>query len=319
MPHTLRRSLTACAAVALLPLAACGDDTGASSASGLTVVAGFYPLEYVVTRVAGEHVDVVTLTQPGVDPHDLDLSPRDVGVVGSADLVVYSSGMQAAVDAAVEQQDPDHVVDAAVAANLVGVDEHDHSHDHNEDDHNEDDHASHDHVDADPHFWLDPERYADVVEAVTDELAEIDPDRADTYRANADALLDDLATLDQAYADGLQSCEYTEVVTTHAAFGYLTDRYGLTQVSMTGISPDTDPSPGRMAEIASQVDDLGVPTIYSEVIAGTEVADTIAAETGVEVVQLDPLEGLSDDSPGSDYLEVMEANLNALRTGQVCS
>lgn len=316
----------AAGAVVVLLLTGCGgsdDEGGAGSSSGdrPRVVAGFYPLEYLAERIGGDTIELVTLTSPGVDPHDLELSPRDVGTVGSADLVLYASGMQAAVDAAVEQQNPDHVVDAAVAAGLVTlVDHHDDDQDHDDQhDGTESVDDGHDHGEVDPHFWLDPNRYADVAQAVSDELSAVDPANAASYQANVEELIDQLTDLDEGYRTGLESCEYTEVITTHAAFGYLTDRYGLVQIPMTGISPESEPSPGRMAQITRQVDELGVPTIYSEIIAGTQIADTIANETGVNVVQLDPIEGLSDASPGEDYLEIMEANLEALRTGQVCS
>lgn len=307
-------------AAAALLLAACGDD-GDGSTEGtepdgqrLTVVTGFYALEYALERVAGDQVEIVSLTAPGIDPHDLELSPRDVGRIGSADLVLYATGMQDAVDQAVAQQAPDHALDAAQAAGLVALGDHhadEHAHEDTDDDH--------DHGEEDPHFWLDPTRYADVVEAISEELAELDPDGAEEYRANAAEFVAELTDLDEAYRTGLSSCEYTDVITTHAAFGYLTDRYGLVQVPMTGISPESEPTPGRMAQITRLVQDRGVPTIYSEIIAGTQIADTIAAETGATVLALDPIEGLTDASPGDNYVEIMQANLEALRVGQVCS
>lgn len=307
-------------AAAALLLAACGDD-GDGSTEGtepdgqrLTVVTGFYALEYALERVAGDQVEIVSLTAPGIDPHDLELSPRDVGRIGSADLVLYATGMQDAVDQAVAQQAPDHALDAAQAAGLVALGDH-----HADEDAHEDTDDDHDHGEEDPHFWLDPTRYADVVEAISEELAELDPDGAEEYRANAAEFVAELTDLDEAYRTGLSSCEYTDVITTHAAFGYLTDRYGLVQVPMTGISPESEPTPGRMAQITRLVQDRGVPTIYSEIIAGTQIADTIAAETGATVLALDPIEGLTDASPGDNYVEIMQANLEALRVGQVCS
>lgn len=322
-PTSPRRTRTArftvMAAAALL-LAACGDDRDGSTegtepgGQRLTVVTGFYALEYALERVAGDQVEIVSLTAPGIDPHDLELSPRDVGRIGSADLVLYATGMQDAVDQAVAQQAPDHALDAAQAAGLVALGDH-----HVDEDAHEDTDDDHDHGEEDPHFWLDPTRYADVVEAISEELAELDPDGAEEYRANAAEFVAELTDLDEAYRTGLSSCEYTDVITTHAAFGYLTDRYGLVQVPMTGISPESEPTPGRMAQITRLVQDRGVPTIYSEIIAGTQIADTIAAETGATVLALDPIEGLTDASPGDNYVEIMQANLEALRVGQVCS
>jgi zinc transport system substrate-binding protein len=108
------------------------------------------------------------------------------------------------------------------------------------------------------------------------------------------------------------------MVTTHAAFGYISTKHGLEQVGITGLSPEAEPSPARMAEVTEIVEDNGVDTIYSEVLLGAELADTIANETGAEVLLLDPIEGITDESAGEDYLEVMRANLEALRSGQGC-
>lgn len=304
-----------------------GDDGGAGGGDAdLTVVAGFYPLEYATQRVAGDTgaVEVVGLTSPGVDPHDLELTPRQVGTVQSADLVVLSGGMQAALDDAATSQATEHTLDVNDVVDLASTGDVEHGGegdgDHAEGDHaGEDDHEGHDHGGVDPHFWLDPDRYSAAVGAIAEELAGLDPDHAEDYRANATAFQDELAALDEELAAGLADCRIDTVVTTHTAFGYLTDRYGLHQVGITGVSPDSEPSPARMAEITHVVQDAGVDTIYSEVLLGGDLAQVIADETGTEVLVLDPVEGITDASAGSDYLEVMRSNLEALRQGQDCS
>lgn len=329
---------------AALLLAGCGGGSGEQGGEGgLTVITAFYPLEYAVAQVAGDDIEVVSLTSPGVDPHALELTPRDIGRVGSADLVVYLGGMQDAVDAAVAQQAEGRALDVAAAADLVatgvhGSDGHEDGHeDGHDDDHTDghtdddghddhgdehaDEHADHehDHGDVDPHFWLDTDRYAAVTAAIAEELAALDPDNADDYRARAATFTGELEELGQSYADGLASCERQTLVTTHAAFGYLTDKYGFEQVAMTGSSPESEPTPTRLAEIVRIVEQYQVTTIYSEILAGSEWARAVAAETGVEVQVLDPIEGITDRSPGSDYREVMAANLQTLRQGQGCS
>lgn len=332
--HRLPRGLTAVLALPLL-LAACGGsgdgtDEGADG-DGLRIVTAFYPLEYATERVVGdvEGVEIETLTAPGVDPHDLELTPRQVGGVQEADLVVFSGGMQAAVDDAVAGQAPDHSLDVATVVDLTetghaGHDHGDDGDDHNEgDDHNDhhhgDDHDGHDHGGIDPHFWLDPDRYAAATEAVAEELAGLDPDHAQTYRDNAAEFTAELAELDEEFADGLAQCERDTIITTHEAFGYLTDRYGLEQVGITGLSPEAEPSPARIAEVSRTVSDLDVTTIYSEVLLGSDLADVISSETGVEILVLDPIEGLTDASAGTTYTEVMRANLEAMQTGLGCS
>lgn len=267
------------------------------------MLASFYPLEYLTERVAGDRAEVSTLTSPGVDPHDVELTPRLVGSLGSADLVVYAEGMQPAVDRAVDTQAADHALDVTPAADLMALGE------------TQDDA----HGTADPHFWLDPERYGHVAEAIAEQLSTVDPDHAEDYQANAAQVVGDLETLDEEFTHALASCESRDLVTTHEAFGYLAQRYDLHQIAITGISPESEPSPARLAEVSAQVHDLGVSTIYTEPFLSDAIARTVAQETGTEVRTLDPVEGITEASPGADYLEVMRANLVQLSAGLGCS
>lgn len=331
-----RRNATLTLTLALLgaTLAGCGSGDGSAHPGGdhaasdqLTLVTGFYPLEYLTTRIAGEHAEVSTLTAPGVDPHDVELSPRTVGTLSTADLVIYAAGMQAAVDEAVRTQAEGHSLDVTPAADLLTVDthdDHDGDHDHNHDDHNDHDQDDHDydehhHGPVDLHFWLDTERYGQVAEAIADRLVELDPAHEQTYRDNTATLIDELATLDEEYVTGLAQCESHDLVATHEAFGYLAERYGLNQIGITGMSPVAEPSPARLAEVSSQVRDLGVSTIYAEPILTSRIAETVARETGARVLVLDPVEGITDSSAAQDYLGVMRANLESLRDGLGCA
>lgn len=324
MPRRLPASLAVSSLV--VALSACGtvggtaDGTaGGDEQDGLSLVASFYPLEHLLERVAGDHASVTALTAPGLDPHELELSPRAVGSLGSADLVVYESGMQPAVDDAVASQAADHSFDVAPAADLLAFGESEDEHaEHDGHDGDEHDDAEHDHGPLDPHFWLDPQRYGDVATAVGERLAELDPAHAEDYRANAQAFVDDLTALDEELAAGLAGCEVREVVTTHDAFGYLGDRYDLHVTGITGINPESEPSPARLAEVSALVEELGVTTVYAEPLLPRAVAETVAAETGAQVLTLDPADGLTQGATGQDYLEIMRSNLETLRQGQGC-
>jgi zinc transport system substrate-binding protein len=171
---------------------------------------------------------------------------------------------------------------------------------------------------ADPHFWLDPTRLAAVATVLAERLERMDPAHAPFYRINLDRLTRDLRELDGLLRAGLASCASTELVTSHVAFGYLARRYGLHQVGITGLSPDAEPDPGRLASAAAFVRAHHVGTIYYETLVSPAVARTVAAETGARVDVLDPLEGLDESSNGADYLEVMRSNLSTLRKGQSC-
>lgn len=322
-----RRSASAAAAASLLLLAGCGSDDGAGDAGaetdGLTVLAGFYPLEWAAERVGGDRVSVTSLTAPGAEPHDLELTPRDVAGVSDADLLVYLSGFQAAVDEVAEQQAGDHSWDAAEAANLSLTSEgHDHAEDEDHaegEDHAEDEEHAEGEESTDPHFWLDPTRLAEVGDALAEQLTELDPDGAETYEQNAAALREELESLDEEMSAGLSGCTVDTLVTSHDAFGYLAERYGLEVVGITGLSPNNEPSADQPAEISDLVTERGVTTVYTETLVDPSIAETVAAEAGVRTAVLDPLEGLTDESAGDDYLAVMRANLATLQEGQSCS
>jgi zinc transport system substrate-binding protein len=305
-----------------LVLAGCGDGgtdgaSGTDGADRMPVTAAFYPLQFVAERVGGDLVEVSTLTKPGTEPHDLELTPKAVAQLSQAKAVLYLAGFQPAVDEAVKTQAADAALDVTQPANLIvtGADDgHDHAGE------SADEHAGHaaDGV-VDLHFWLDPTRMAAVATTVGERFAKADPANAATYTANAAALASDLTTLDEEFTAGLKTCESRELVTGHAAFGYLATRYGLGQEGIAGISPDAEPDAAALRDLVSHVRESGVSTVYAETLVSPALAETIARETGAKVAVLDPLEGLTDASPGSDYLEVMRANLMTLREGQGCS
>lgn len=299
-------------ALGLTALSACsGSGTAGGSASGkLDVIASFYPMQYLAEEIGGTHVSVTTLTKPGVEPHDLELSPRQIGSLSNADYVLYLKGIQPAVDDAIGQSGAKDAVDAAKLTSLephgTEVDGHDH-----------DASDSHDHGDEeaglDPHVWLDPVKYAEVAEGVGKSLEKADPDHAADYRANTDALVEKLNTLNTAYATGLKSTATRTFLTTHSAFGYLAERYGLTQEGIAGVDPEADPSPARIRDLQHIAEENGATTVFFETLASDKTAKTLAKDTGLRTDVLDPLEGITDKSEGHDYIEVMESNLAALQ------
>lgn len=279
-------------------------DDSATSADGVEVAAAFYPLQYVAERVAGDRlghgVTVENLTAPGGEPHDLELTPRETADVVEADLVVYERGFQPAVDDAIDTNATGDTVDAAEVVDLVPFREH-----------------GVDSDEIDPHFWQDPLMLADVADAVADQLADVDPDHADDYRANADELRADLEELDQEFETGLTGCARDTIVVSHDAFGYL-ERYGLTMESILGLSPDAEATPADLARLQKLVHDDGITTIFSEELVSKKQAQTLAKDTGVQSAVLDPIEGLSDETADEDYLSLMRSNLQALEKANGC-
>jgi zinc transport system substrate-binding protein len=317
-------------------LTGCGSGPGFSSAGEqVQVVAAFYPLQYVAERVVGDHAEVTNLTRPGVEPHDLELTPRDVATVDQAALVVYLKGFQPAVDQAIEQAGGNRIeVSDLAGTDLPAQASHEEpsheepSHEepgHEEPGHEEPGHEEPGHEESgddgqavDPHFWLDPLRLADVADGVAERMSDLDRPHADTYERNAAKLRSDLDALDQEFESGLADCRNRELVTSHTAFGYLAKRYRFHQVGVTGLSPEEEPSPAKMSEVARFVRTHDVGTIYYETLASPTLTQTLARETGAKVAVLDPVEGLTDKSAGTDYLAVMRANLRTLQKGQGC-
>ncbi|KQZ87509.1 ABC transporter substrate-binding protein [Phycicoccus sp. Root563] len=305
------------AAIAIAMVSACGATGGSGSTDGtVTVAAAFYPLEYAVSQIGGDHVDVQALTKPGAEPHDLELNPKQVGEVAQADLVVYEKGFQPAVDDAVKSEAKGTGFDVSPAArlDLAATEEgHDHAGE------TEQQHSDHATGAKDPHFWLDPMRYADVGDAIAAELGRRDPANAAAYTANATAFRAQLTTLDGEFRTGLRSCRIKDLVTSHAAFGYLSKAYGLTQESITGLTPDSEPSPAALADLTRHIRESGATTVYAETLVSEDVAKTLARETGATLAVLDPIEGITTKSAAQDYPGVMRANLATLKAGQECS
>ena len=318
----------ACAAATALALSACSS-TAPSSTSGakdgtLTVMASFYPLQYLAEKIGGEHVTVTSLTPAGAEPHDLELSPKTVDALSSADAVIYLAGFQSAVDEAIEQQAPKTVIDVSPAVQLVeaGVDANHPSEEEDEDtdeaqSSEADGHEDHHHdMSADPHFWLDPVRMANAATLVGDKLAEANPANAEMYKTNAKALMDELTSLGNDLVSKTSTCQIKTFVTAHTAFGYLADRTGLTQVGISGLDPDSSPSPARLAEISQIAKDQGVTTIFTEALIDPKIAQTLADDLGITTAVLDPIESQTD--PSKDYSGVMNDNIDALTKALNC-
>lgn len=298
------------ALVATVLLAGCGPLGDAGSGSGRRAVASFYPLAWVTERVAGDGWSVDNLTQPGQEPHDLDLTIAQTAALESADLVVLEEGFQPAVDAAAEDTDAP-VLDAASVVDLLPAGE-------TEEEHAEHAEEDHGHGDTDPHFWLDPLLVADFADAVADELGQVDPDGAQAYADNAASLRTELEALDRDYTDGLASCERTTTVVSHQAFAYLA-RYGLELEPIAGLSPDAEPTAADLGRLQGLIASDGVTTVFSERLVSAKMAETLADDLGVTTAVLDPIEGLSDATSDEDYLSLMRANLTALEQANGCS
>ena len=274
-------------ALALGALAGCGESGSASGSGETEVVAGFYPLAFAAEEIGRDRVAVTNLTPAGSEPHDLEVSPDDVAALRDADLVLLlGHGFQPQLEDAAG--DGDEVLQLLDTQGLALL------------------------PDEDPHVWLDPLRYAAIARRIA---AALDKPAA------AEPLVADLEALDEELRRGLADCERRELVTSHEAFSYLADRYGLEQVAIAGLSPEAEVDPGRLEAVVDAVRESGATTVFVEPLVSPRIAETVARETGAETAVLDPLEGLSEEQAanGDDYFSVMRRNLDALRAALGCS
>jgi len=272
------------------------------------VVASFYPLQFVAERIVDDHAQVTNLTKPGVEPHDLELSPRQVAGLAGSDVAFYESGLQPAVDRAIESSGPKTTLDVASVIELHEGEEHE-GEEHEE--------GGHEH-EGDPHFWQDPTLLAQVADRFADVMAETDPDNAADYRANNASLQADLTSLDTDFRAGLAQCQNRTLVVSHDAFGYLGERYDLTVHAIAGLSPDAEPSPKHLGELADLIRTEKITTVFNETLASPRLAKTLASELGITTAVLDPVEGLKSDDADDDYLSLMRANLAAIQKADSC-
>ncbi|MFE9993799.1 metal ABC transporter substrate-binding protein [Streptomyces avermitilis] len=305
---------TAVAAATLLglgTLSACSGSTAADGGNGgkLDVVASFYPMQYLAEQIGGKHVRVTSLTQPGQEPHDLEISAQQTVQLEKSDAVLYLKNLQPAVDDAVAQSGVGTKIDAASLTTLEkhGNEVGGHA-------------AAHDGTEGeesggtDPHIWLDPVKYSEVAQGVGKALAKADPEHAADYRKNTAALVEKLDGLNTRYADGLKNTGTKVFITTHAAFGYLAERYGLTEEAISGLDPESEPSGNRVKELEKMAQADGVSTVFYETLVSDKTAKTVAKDARLRTDVLDPIEGITEKSRGTDYFQVMESNLKALRT-----
>ncbi|MDP9845604.1 metal ABC transporter substrate-binding protein [Streptosporangium lutulentum] len=302
---------------ALAATSACGADaagsaarTGGSPGEKTDVTAAMYPLEWLAGQVGGPDVTVTGLTKPGTEPHDLELALTQVAGLEQTGLVVYIKGVQPAVDEAVEQHAADRGFDAATAVETIpATTEEGHEGEAGGEEHGHD-------VGYDPHLWLDPARFATVATQLGEKLAAADPAHAQGYKDRAAKTAADLGALDGEIARGLGTCASDVILTSHSAFGYLADRYKLRQVGISGLDPDAEPSPARIAEVAKVAKQEKVTTIFTETLVSPKVAEVLAQEVGAKTAVLDPVES---QPANGDYLSAMRQNLTALQTALSCS
>lgn len=299
----MRTILSLALGVLVVPVVSCSPGADRPDDGRLDVVTSFYPLMFAAEGIGGSCVDVTNLTPPGVEPHDLELSPDRVEAIATADIVFYlGGGFQPAIEDAVGDIEG-RAIDLLRSVETVQGSE-----------------EGEEGTVVDPHVWLDPVRFATIAGSIADALGTAGARDGCDVDARASALGEELTDVNERFRAGLADCDLDVIVTTHSAFGYLAERYGLTQEAIAGIDPEAEPSAKRLAELEAFVRREGVTTIFTEELVSPEVAETLAEEAGVDTAVLSTIEGLTEPqaAAGRDYVSLMEENLGALRSALRC-
>ncbi|MFW6195044.1 MAG: metal ABC transporter solute-binding protein, Zn/Mn family, partial [Chloroflexota bacterium] len=323
------------AALALVSAAACGGGGASGEPTrtedpALTAIVTMYPLEEFTSRIGGQRVEVTNLLPAGADAHSFEASPSDLRSIAEADVLIYNGlGFESWVEGMLDSVGDDVEMVLAAAPESLGEefeDSHEEGEEHDEEGAHTEDHEgpeveeNHDHGPLDPHVWLDPVRARVQVERIRDALTELDPDGESAFRENADQLLGDLQELHEDYASALASCRLDVFITSHDAFNYLADRYGLHADGISGINPHSSPSAAQLSHLSREMSELGVEHILVSPLESQRLSDTLAAETGATVLTLHTVQNLTpvERQAGEDYFSIMRDNLDNLAAALDC-
>jgi zinc transport system substrate-binding protein len=270
----------------------------------MKVETSFYPLYYFSLRVAGGKADVSNLTPAGAEPHEYELTPEDMKLITESDILVINGGGLEVWSKDIAQN-MNSSTDMIVAGDGLFEKGSEGSGGNS----------------LDPHIWLSPDMSIRIVDRITEAFAKKDPPNAEYYTENAMRLKNDLKQLDREYRIGTENCALRDIITSHAAFHYLAEAYGLKQISISGLSPEEEPSARKMASITDYARKAGARYIFYENQGSPLLSQTISEEIGAQTLVLNPLEGLieRDIAAGKDYFTEMRNNLDALRLALGCS
>jgi len=264
----------------------------------IPVVASFYPLAFFTTEIGGDKVAVTNLTPAGAEPHDYEPTTADVQKIAESKLIILNgAGLE---PWAQKIENKNILITSDDLANKTIVENGEHI--------------------ADPHVWLDPVLATSIATKIASSLEAISPENTPYFEAQKVNLIHKLTSLDGEYKIGLKNCRLHEVITSHAAFGYLASEYGFVQTAISGVSPDEEPTPQKLTQITNLVRQKHINYIFFETLLSPRLAETIAKETQAQTLVFNPLEGLTDEElqSGADYFSVQRNNLQSLRTALSC-
>lgn len=302
--------------IIILGLTGCQADPGTDTEGKIEIVASLFPQYDFARIVGGDEVTVTLLLPPGVEAHGYEPTPKEVVAIQAADLFLYTGEvMEPWAHRLVDGSSEVNPLDLSQSIHLI--EEADHADHEDEEEHDDHDH-DHDHGGIDPHIWTDPMNASAMVEAIREALSRIAPDKADTFRQNAERYQQELKQLDQDFKDLFGDGEHDIFFAGHNAFGYFAQRYGLHfHTPYAGFAPDAEPSPKAITELMDKMSQAGSSVIYYEELIEPKVAEVIQAATGAKMLLLNGAHNVSkeDLAGGIGYLDIMRQNLAALQEG----
>ncbi len=309
-----RNALLALLLVAMSVAAiACDGDLKPPAGGEVTVITTTYPLTFFSEKIGGNRITVNQLGKPGVEAHDFEPAPSDIRAISNSDLFIYNHPAfeSWALNAAAVASDADGDDSPTVIVQTINLES------------QGEDHGGQavDDSTFDAHVWLNPLKAQEQADRILSALIEVDPKGAQIYTRNADGLDVELQALDDLISKQISSCELDSVVVSHLAFGHMAERYGFNQIGLAGLSPEFESGPAQIAGVIKKIKDLGISHIMQEPIVSNRLAETVAAETGAELLSLHPLEVRTSEqaSTGLDYLDIMKSNADALQIALRCS
>lgn len=273
------------------------------------VVTSFYPLYFFTSQLTADKVEIFSITPAGSEPHDYEPTAQQIAQIENSKMtVVNGAGFELWFEK-IKDELKKKSTEVVIATEGLPLMESESKEDTEEG------------LTSDPHVWLDPLLAKIQVQNIKKGLIKVDPSHTKDYESKTAFLNSRLDQLDNKFKSGLTTCKQRSFVTSHAAFGYLANRYGLTQVSISGLSPESEPSAEKLAEVAKYVKVNNIKYIFFENLVSPKLSETIARETGAQTMVLDPIEGISDDNlqKGENYFTVAEKNLENLRTALECN
>ncbi|ARU49195.1 High-affinity zinc uptake system binding-protein ZnuA [Sulfurospirillum diekertiae] len=273
----------------------------------VSITTTIFPLYDVVKNIGGDNVKLTNLVPFGVEAHEFEPKAKDIAALSKSDYFIISSPVfetwSTKIISSLKIQDK--TIDMSQKVKLIEMKHSEHEHEHK--------------GSYDPHYWLSIDNYMNVAKEVAALLSTKDPENAKLYEANLAAYLVKLEALKTDY-EVLKSCKNKKVIVNHDAFEYLAQEYGITQYSITGMTPETKPSPKQIAQLIDLTKKEKIPTVFFEEFASDKVAKSIAKEANVKTDALRPVENITvaESKKGIGYIDIMKENLVKLHDAMDC-